>query len=291
VNLAAWKYRNILTVDGGPVQNISTRPIVTNDALVGYESFAFLEPKNRKNFESGYSLYGSADGCGFGPNKSISVYKAISESIERWAYYDCITDCSSGKYGFDVDSSTTGMAAFPGLTPRSVRNAAYHEAIERWAVSEWWEGYLPMRTVAENVYSISTPFAESQTLIIKRSVEISGKCYSCFGFASDINRGLALGRAMVELNRNIFNLRNFINLKHVSRELYERRLLYFASTGLQKFNSRVASAHSMKVVPKRPKLLVDKMIDGEWSKYAWVWRCLFEKKNGYNGNDLEYFLF
>ena len=47
-----------------------------------------------------------------------------------------------GVYGFDADESSSGMAAFPGLSTKPARRAARLEALERHCLLNWWEGCL-----------------------------------------------------------------------------------------------------------------------------------------------------
>jgi hypothetical protein len=295
LNLAPWNYRNILSSDGGPVARISSRELGDESILTGFESFTYLESKFKFGFENNYTFYGNADGCGFGKYKSESVYKSISESIERWAFYSLSNDRNVDHYGFHIDPTTTGMAAFPGLFQTQSRVTAYREAVERWAVSEWWEGRLPIRVITAygslDIYEVITPFLNDKTVIVHKTILENAKTFGCFGFATAETLSAAVNRASVELNRNIINLRHFLRQKKMPFDIYEKRLMYFAFDGLPHFHDQVLRSQKINSVLDRPKIIVDSVIRGEWSKFATVWRCLFEKKDGYNAEEVSYFLF
>src|SRR5690606_18440018 len=78
-----------------------------------------------------FQLYSNWDGTGSDIYLKLSFYKAVSEALERWCYYSV---CDDDKYGFDLDKTTNGMAAFPSIFTKTVRENARFEAFERWSI-------------------------------------------------------------------------------------------------------------------------------------------------------------
>src|ERR1022692_2454767 len=62
--------------------------------------------------------------------------------MERWAFRVKVRAPDRELYGFDIDESSNGMAAFPGLFHTEARKRALLEAVERASVIAWWEGVL-----------------------------------------------------------------------------------------------------------------------------------------------------
>jgi hypothetical protein len=79
--------------------------------------------------------------------------------MERWAYYETAASPDASLYGFDIDPTTNGMAAYPGLFARQARKAAWLEGVERTAVFAWWDGLLDGRVV-------ETDWPETQAVIL-----------------------------------------------------------------------------------------------------------------------------
>src|SRR5262249_24800590 len=64
-------------------------------------------------------------------------------ALERWAHWQLHMGPDRQKYGFHIDPSSNGMAAFPGLWRSQAREGALLEAAERFNLLHWWEGRLP----------------------------------------------------------------------------------------------------------------------------------------------------
>src|SRR5262245_2351157 len=131
LNLAAIKYRNVLSEFGGPIAKVCSSPF----SIYGRNTFqanAFLEPNlvpRKKTLE----LYGNADGTGSSDSPQVARYMAISEALERWAFHIEHDGPKAEKYGFRSDRSSNGMAAFPGFFKAQAREKARYEALERFA--------------------------------------------------------------------------------------------------------------------------------------------------------------
>lgn len=116
LNLAALKYRNILTDSESPIKSIT---YMKYPCYPGHNFFALLKDGFGKSDEE-LRLYAGNGGTGtsFG-NKWNAYNKAISEAIEIWAFYFFKNNFkkypNQVQYGFNIDSSSSGMACFPGL--------------------------------------------------------------------------------------------------------------------------------------------------------------------------------
>ena len=78
------------------------------------------------------------------------------------------------------------------------------------------------------------------------------------------------------------------------RQLFERRLLYFAEeAGHSFFLDRVqTSLWNPRVDLDKPRLVIDRELVGSWTEYATVWRCLFDFRGTNVDTTAEnYFLF
>ena len=141
LSLAAFRYRNVLAAEGGPVERLE----MSDTLVIGQREFlanAYLKKDLARNKEGG-SLYSQAHGTGTAPSPMVARFMAISEAMERWAHWQLQAANEGHQYGFDVDPSSNGMAAFPGLFKRQARAGAQLEAAERFNILNWWEGRLP----------------------------------------------------------------------------------------------------------------------------------------------------
>lgn len=296
MNLSHFKYRNILSSDGGPIDKILLPKIKNKDGY--FEALAFLRPALTSY--APHNLYGNADGTGSSIYRHVAIHKAISEAIERWAYFSSKNNTDFKKFRFDVDPTTTGMAAFPGQFKSWSRNIAIAEAIERWSVGAWWEGVLGSQTIDNLPYAIEliTPWSQSYKTVISWQSSSLG-IYS-YGFATHPQLKGALEKANIERGRN-----EIVLTKHCAKGINgktefgsdleivgERRALYFSQRdGYERFLERVKSSKEIKSA-SLPKKLIDAEIRGSWSSYAVVWRCLFEPTSlRFLNADDDYFLF
>lgn len=297
MNLAKLKYRDILRDAGGPIAEISVRQ--TNVfGSPAFECFATLEPSIKSLFPRVNALYGNSDGCGTGSFEAIAVYKAISECIERWSWKAVrLDERLRGGAGINIEDSTSGFAAYPGFFKSSARPFAYFEAAERWSLRAWWEGLInhcPLKTHPNLPWKgieLLSPIPNAKVVILW--AEQFG--ITAYGFAAGSNVLQATNRAKIELCRNLEVVRqigseNEIPLAKLSEN--EKSLIYFANEeGRNAFNLQLAN-QTIGQSPKAPKILIDDYIDGPWSKYAHVWRCLFDPYLFLgNSGDEKYFYF
>src|SRR5262245_56365031 len=141
LSLAAFRYRNVLAAAGGPIERLT----IADASVLGERMFlanAYLRAGLVDGRET-RKLFSPANGSGTDVSPMVARFKAISESLERWAYWQASAGPQRHKYGFDVDPSSNGLAAFPGLWRRQARTSAWMEAAERFNLLNWWEGRLP----------------------------------------------------------------------------------------------------------------------------------------------------
>lgn len=299
ISLAPLKYSQVRAETGGPVASVE----VGQGALFGgrrcFNASARLRADLRPTRAVPLALYSDDDGSGTDASRSVACYKAISEAIERWAFHSISSSPEAHEFRFDLEPTTDGMAAFPGFGPSGARATAHAEAVERWAVLEWWRGNLAARSrpVPFNGASgleILTPIRGcSVALIWTAGLECPGAAY---GFAGATNFPAAADKALVELSRNqrVLKARAARPSSAVPEAGGERRLVWFSETqGHTAFLER--AARSYEISEGRggaPRLLVDREVRGPWSRYARVWRSLYEHADGHDdGRQFNVFMF
>lgn len=297
LSLAPFRYRNILEKDGGPIRKVNAGETAMWDGSSRFCAAASLVPALRPAEPKGLALYDDDDGGGIHPSRNMACFIAISEALERWAYYATSRGERRSEFGFDHDDSTTGMAAFPAFTARPARERARHEAAERWALLEWWQGKLPARPLAlassrAQAAEVLTPFPDTRLVILWTRCPKSGAFAYGFAGAGDVRK--AVERAGVELTRNITVLerRSATPGGQLVRRMGERRLLRFATEdGFHAFQARFASSQTLSSTPKAPSSVVDAEVRGPWSRYARVWRVLYPHAAPDDETELDVFMF
>jgi hypothetical protein len=280
ISVAGYRYRNVLETEGGPVGRVSVREFPVYGRHM-YQANAWLSDKivtKRKKF----ALYSDADGTGTAHSPMIARYMAISETMERWAYRAKLRADDRELYGFDVDESTNGMAAFPGLFNSEARRRALMEAVERTSIIAWWEGAIDGEVRATEWPGISalvlpSPIGFGVTVIAFR--EAHPDCFA-YGQGASVDYFGACERAVMELARNeyVLGLRRVsqgLAADEVPSDLFERRCLFFSQPeGHAMFQDRIRR----KVAGPRftSPIICDTEIEGPWSEYASVWRVLIK---------------
>lgn len=286
LNLAPLRYRNILRKDGGPVRLVQegqekvcgitqfTASVYLINDLTGHVS----DSSGRKH----------PDGVGSGMRRLDARYKAYSEAIERWALRStCFDEAVRESYGFDIDPSSTGMGAYPGLFKRSARKAAQREAIERACLVLWWQRMLPCRILSSpcgglNGIRIENPFSKDWVVVVW---EYCDETYYTYGFGSGRTEFDAVLGAATEMGRvkgivsQHYHKRGLeLDLDYVSGlpGVFERRALFFSrpTGGFDQVLERISNAPARRF--KKPKKIVDREVVGPWSRYAHVWRILYD---------------
>ncbi len=274
LSLAALRYRNVLLAHGGPVEHIETGVFSVCGRRMIQANARLTAGLTRKR---PLSIYSDADGTGTHAIASIARHMAVSEALERWAFHAVVRSERAAEFGFDVDPSSNGMSAFPGVFRRAARRKALLEAVERFCLIAWWEGRADGKLVETDwpgvtAVAINGPFG-GVTVIAFARTEWGGYAY---GHAAEESVGAACERAVIELARHEWVLRSwwlgFVSgAKKMPTSLFERRCLFFASDeGHAHFLSRVRGTG----VTSMPRAVVvcDRDIPGPWAEYATVWR-------------------
>lgn len=294
LSLAGIRYRSVLAEHGGPVSQIEAGYLPVRGRRVVLANARLIPDLVHKG---PLSLYSDADGTGTHPVASVARHKAVSEAIERWACDATARSERAAEFGFAVDPSSNGMAAFPGLLPRQARRAAVMEAIERFCLIAWWERRLEGRLFQTDwpgvsAVAIDGPFG-GITVVAYARTEWGGFVY---GHAAEESFSGACERAVMELARHEWILRarwlaRFGGEASEPSNLFERRCLYFATAdGFEQFRSRLGAPVTGE--PPAVDVVCDRAIPGPWTQYATVWRfALRPPSDGYlHGGDRYFFL-
>lgn len=234
-------------------------------------------------------------GSGADSNRHVARAKAITEAVERWA---AITYGlrESTKAGFELDETTTGVAAFPGKA-KLARQFALKEAIERFIFSQVAQSafkivrtrvrlwHILTRTNAlliefqrlyrgEDIsfYYVPNSYG-TQAMLCKWSLPSGG---IVIGYASEKTDVAAIRKSLVEAYRHRVaaeKLRSIVmpihrielTLKHWAEEAKQ--------TTIQDWFERRELSSNEVVIPKN--LLVDEELLGPWNPEVSIWRCLF----------------
>ena len=229
------------------------------------------------NWPSTNVLFGEADGTGTDLLPSVARHIAISEALERWAFCATFRSPNAREFGFDIDPSSNGMSAFPGIGKRRARRKAMLEAIERFCLISWWEG----RTRGEHydtdwpkvsAIRIKGPFG-GVTVIAYSRTDYGMHAY---GHAAEESFGAACEKAIIELARHESVLRSWwlnklARVSQMPTGLFERRCLFFSTeAGQAVFRDRLLREQHDEAAAV--DVICDREIPGSWSDYATVWR-------------------
>lgn len=296
ISLAPFRFRNVLESDGGPISRVSLHAFPVYGRNM-YQANVWLADRPWAGARKS-ELYSDADGTGSAESPMLARHRAISEALERWAYHSKVHAADGELYGFDVDASSNGMAAFPGLLVGQARKHALMEAVERASLLAWWEGLIDGERRATEWPEVSalvlpSPLGVGVTVIAWREV-----CPGCFayGHAASADFFGACERAVVELARNEYVL-TLHRLAHqlgdsvAPKELFERRCLFFSSpAGHALFQERLNRPKPPISHRYRAQILHDCEIPGPWSRYAAVWRVVTRPpSNAFLANTERYF--
>ncbi|MFZ5494342.1 MAG: hypothetical protein ACOZE5_03275 [Verrucomicrobiota bacterium] len=297
LSLAAYRYRNVLTESGGPITRLQLADMV----VLGRREFlatAFLREGLAGNPWQN-TVFNLADGGGTSPSPMVARFMAISEAMERWAHWQLHQSADKDRYGFHIDPSSNGMAAFPGLFRRQARSGALMEAAERFNLLHWWEGHLPAaesdtRWPGVHAATICSEAPGVTVILFRRTA--GG--FTAYGHGAARDFDAACRKAAVEMERHELIIARYAHT-HAGKltgslpadaHPIERRCLFFATEiGHELFLERLRSA------PRRPaatpRLVFDGAVPGPWSRYADVWRVVFEPPSDrFLGMEENYFL-
>ena len=278
LSVAGYRYRNVLESEGGPVSRVTLREFPVYGRPM-FQANAWLSDKIVSRRQK-FALYSDADGTGTSDTPMVARYMAISETMERWAYRVKVRATDRELYGFDIDESSNGMAAFPGLFHTEARRRAMLEAVERTSIIAWWEGVIDGEVRSTEWPGISalvlpSPIGFGVTVVAFR--EVRPDCFA-YGQGAAVDYFGACERAIMELARTeyVLGLRRVslgLAAQDTPSDLFERRCLFFSTAeGHSMFQERI---HRKISGPRfKSEILCDTEIEGPWSEYASVWRVL-----------------
>ena len=273
MNLAALKYRRALAESGGPIARIVSTPV----SIFGHnihQADAYLSPSLSPR-KPELKKCSEADGTGSSAFPQAARNLAVSEALERWAFHAECAGPNARRYGFNEDSLSSGMAAYPGLFKTQARRRAHLKALESLSLVGWWAGHIdaspaPSSLPGIEILRLHHPADFGEVVIAYRK---SKSGHVSYGYAAGTTINSAVMRAMIALARNEFVItahKICSRTKSVSN-YRERRCLHFASPeGHQEFLARVSTGPSKAAPIWKP--IFDGEIVGPWSRYATVWR-------------------
>lgn len=292
LSLAALRYRNVLAVHGGPVDRIDTGEFPVRGRRMFQANARLADGLVPK---PSLTLYSDAAGTGTHRVVGIARHMAVSEALERWAFHAVVGSDRAPDFAFDVDPSSNGMSAFPGVLRRQARRKAALEAVERFSIISWWEGRIHGELVETDwpgvsAIAIAGPFGGVTAIAFART-EWGGYAY---GHAAEESVGAACEKALIELSRHEWVLRSWrlafaAGQKSAPTHRFERRCLFFASEeGHELFLRRVRQPVTGTM--PRAEVICDRDIPGPWDQYATVWRfALRPPSDNFLGRDEQYF--
>ncbi|HEY4247464.1 MAG TPA: hypothetical protein VGM64_11440 [Lacunisphaera sp.] len=281
-----------MSTDGGPIASIESgvlpvcgRQMVQVNARLSHDLSCGATP----------AIYGDADGTGTHREARIARQMAISEAIEKWVFHSTVESDRAKEFGFEIDPSSTGLCAVPGLTGRRARRGAMLEAVERFSVGTWWEGNGRWRLFETDwpgvsAVAIDGPFGGVTVIAFSRT----DFGMFVYGHAAEESFGAACERAVVQLARHERMLYSwwlgFVSgEKRTPMNTFERRCLFFGTEeGHELFLCRLRD--NVQTDMPSASVICDRDVPGPWSDYTTVWRfALRPASKGYlNGGD-DYF--
>ena len=277
MNLAPMRYANIDAKSGGPIELMEAGALETERGRF-YQVNASLAGIHNLN-RVGTQYFSPADGTGVDRHLLMAQYKAISEALERWAYHYLVQIGYLRRYGFDVEPTTTGMAAYPGLFEFQARRRAKLEAEERFCINRWWHGHLGSRDRQQanhRALEIENPLSGSRVALVWKEFRPGRHAY---GTAAGRTWDQAHAKAWLEMElmARALNKGPAADLAALRRmpNSGERQLVYFSlEEGHSRFQQRLKQGSSG-WSGSRPQPIIDCLIPGPWQAYTTVWRVVY----------------
>lgn len=291
-NLAPFFYRDLYD-EKNIISKIQCNTITSLQGRKEIEALVFLAKDLVPEWAHQSSFYSNADGSGTSEFTNVAIHKAMSEALERWAFYETIETYPTS-FSYDENPSSTGIAAFPSFFTYQARKNAWFEAVERWAVHEFWRGNLP---VVEHFsgneqlryFEVKTNLSGVVVTIVMHNN--GNKCFYAFAAAQNLRE--SLNHSLIELFRNIRSFKmsdKLRNLDQSLKDINDQRIIFFSSEeGSSLFLEKIEGAP--KKISSIPILICDQEIKGPWTKYTKVWRCLFQGSIHNDFNDSKFFMF
>jgi len=271
------RYANVAAGDG-PIRQID----YGNTVYLGrswHLSRALLKEGLGHSLSRDLCLFHPADGSGVGATRLEARAKAVSEALERWAFFATQSGPDYTRYGYSYANNSKGMAAFPSFFTHHARRLAVAEAYEHFAVDAWWQGALAHWSVQRDgatIVFIDVPQFAGFIALAIRHLQLRDYV-AAYGFGSGNTPAQAEEKAQLEACRLETLLadrdQNFKRRAPVLTA--EQRMLHLASpAGYSSIRDR------LRVRPWRgsiaPKVIFDGPVTGSWSRYAHVWRHALE---------------
>lgn len=283
INLAPLRYAEICNREQGPIERMEFAPVRVA-GHPAYHANAYLSRKLNLS-QTGLQIYHNADGAGTHRSPLVARYMAISEAIERWALYFVSQIRYREPFGFEIDPSSNGMSAFPGLFKGQARSHAWREAAERFCLVSWWHGDLPAHQIsipgfAGEALRIVNPVSRHPVLLLWEKRPNGTVAY---GFSAGRSLRNATWKARIELERHARAIGDFLVINpgfgtedlSIIHHSHERRAFYYAlPEGYKQFLKAVQRPDPPQP-HQRIRPIVDREVPGPWSRYATVWRTLF----------------
>ena len=280
-----------------PVDKVFAQKIKLFKNLEFWNYVIKLKPELRKS-NNNLVLYSDFDGNGTSKSRLIAFTTAVSEAIERWAYYTLIQDNLLGiSYGLNIDNTSTGFAA-DFVSFENARNRAFNEANERYMLQLFNLGLLNLIS-EDTYYSIFKRYRFKEFVDSKMELVIlthfENNNYS-YGFAASEDFNKASMGALKELVRNNLALNNLLN--NVVSDFSEKKIIFYSTKdGYLSFYSKLEKNKQLgksKIFYNKSHktLCIDNpVIGGTWDQYAKVWRVLFSPVVDLYKEDMNIFYF
>jgi hypothetical protein len=266
----------VLRAKGGPIEQILAAPFSIFHQKT-FQASAFLCREVCRE-RSNSVVFAQADGTGTSDNPVIAEHMAVSEALERWAFRVTSRSSDAARFGFDVDRSSNGMAAYPGFKWQAKRRARY-EALERFALIGWWDGRLEASSDPSPYPDVSRVRIhhgqdEGEVVILYHKAPTG---FYAYGHAAARSLSAATKRAAIELARAEFVISRYRARGSCAPipDSFEQRCLHFSTPeGHTEFLQRLYSRPE-KQAPKW-RTIFDGEILGPWSRWATIWRHCVE---------------
>ncbi len=281
INLSPLRYGRIMEADGGPIRKLemgaldtpSGRLMVANAYLK-----ASLVPVGEANVG-----YGDADGSGSDPSSMIARFKAISEALERWAFRATFHGGDRGRYGMELDPTSNGMSAFPGLVSWGARRTAELEALERYVLFSWWEGRCgavrgPEDWEGAQVLDLVHGLGDFHVVLLFREGREAGT--RVYGHGAGQTLAAACRSAHGELLAHENAMQHLAEaypdpdegMGQLTNPFERRALWFYLPEGQAQFDEQVRGSARRKGILTAPGIVFNGPLEGPWSRYAHVWR-------------------
>ncbi|MCF7687513.1 MAG: hypothetical protein K9M98_04850 [Cephaloticoccus sp.] len=278
-SLASLRYRGVMAARGGPIAKVEMgefpmfgrRLFQANARLI-----PGLVPRGRAKL-----YHAEADGTGAHVSPMVARHMAVSESLERWAFHATVRSDRRAEFGFDVDETSNGMAAFPGLSAAPARRSAVLESLERFCLLHWWEGKIDGQLRDTEWPGVSAlAFEPSLGGVAVLLFARSEWGFHVYGHAAAESFTRACERAMLELTRHEWVLSNRLlalgqgTSEPITERLEKRSWFFSTEAGHELFRERLARKATGPM--PQPRVVCDREVTGPWSDYTTVWRFVLQ---------------